>query len=45
MPDFSPLWISLKTATIALIIIFFLGIAAAYWMLVGLKQISSPNKA
>lgn len=33
MPDFSPLWISLKTATIALIIIFFLGIAAAYWML------------
>ncbi|MFM6408482.1 MAG: molybdate ABC transporter permease subunit, partial [Microcystis sp.] len=33
MPDFSPLWISLKTATIALIINFFLGIAAAYWML------------
>ncbi|MDB9433846.1 molybdate ABC transporter permease subunit [Microcystis aeruginosa] len=33
MPYFSPLWISLKTATIALIIIFFLGIAAAYWML------------
>ncbi|NCR07054.1 MAG: molybdate ABC transporter permease subunit [Microcystis aeruginosa LG13-11] len=33
MSDFSPLWISLKTATIALIIIFFLGIAAAYWML------------
>ncbi|MDB9428772.1 molybdate ABC transporter permease subunit [Microcystis aeruginosa CS-555/01A07] len=33
MPDFSPLWISLKTATIALIIIFFLGIATAYWML------------
>ncbi|MDB9507651.1 molybdate ABC transporter permease subunit [Microcystis aeruginosa CS-338/01] len=33
MPDFSPLGISLKTATIALIIIFFLGIAAAYWML------------
>ncbi len=33
MPDFSPLWISLKTATIALIIIFFLGITAAYWML------------
>lgn len=33
MPDFSPLWISLKTATIAVIIIFFLGIAAAYWML------------
>ncbi|MFM7353268.1 MAG: molybdate ABC transporter permease subunit [Microcystis aeruginosa] len=33
MSDFSPLGISLKTATIALIIIFFLGIAAAYWML------------
>ena len=33
MSDFSPLWISLKTATIALIIIFFLGITAAYWML------------
>ena len=33
MSDFSPLWISLKTVTIALIIIFFLGIAAAYWML------------
>ncbi|MFN7908827.1 MAG: molybdate ABC transporter permease subunit [Microcystis sp.] len=33
MSDFSPLWISLKTATIALIIILFLGIAAADWML------------
>jgi molybdate transport system permease protein len=33
MPDFSPLWISLKTASLAVVIIFFLGIAAAYWML------------
>jgi len=31
--DLSPLWISLKTASIATIITFFLGIAAAYWML------------
>lgn len=30
--DISPLWISLKTALIATIITFFLGIAAAYWM-------------
>jgi molybdate transport system permease protein len=33
MHDFSPLWISLKTAFLAVIVIFFLGIAAAYWML------------
>ncbi|MEG3436288.1 molybdate ABC transporter permease subunit [Pannus brasiliensis CCIBt3594] len=33
MQDLSPLWISLKTALIAVIVIFFLGIAAAYWML------------
>jgi molybdate transport system permease protein len=33
MPDFSPLWISLKTASLAVTVIFFLGIAAAYWML------------
>ncbi|HEY9782969.1 MAG TPA: molybdate ABC transporter permease subunit [Leptolyngbyaceae cyanobacterium] len=31
--DISPLWISLKTATFATAITFFLGIAAAYWML------------
>lgn len=31
--DFSPLWISLKVATIAIFITFFLGIAAAHWML------------
>lgn len=31
--DLSPLWISLKTALIATIATFFLGIAAAYWML------------
>ncbi len=31
--DLSPLWISLKTAFIATIITFFLGIAAARWML------------
>jgi molybdate transport system permease protein len=33
MPDFSPLWISLKTASLAVLVIFFLGIGAAYWML------------
>ncbi len=32
-PDLSPLWISLKTATLATLITFFLGLAAAYWML------------
>jgi len=31
--DLSPLWISLKTALLATIITFFLGISAAYWML------------
>ncbi|MBD2185667.1 molybdate ABC transporter permease subunit [Planktothrix sp. FACHB-1355] len=31
--DLSPLWISLKTAGLATIAIFFTGIAAAYWML------------
>ncbi len=31
--DFSPLWISLKTSLLATIITFFVGIAAAYWML------------
>ena len=31
--DLSPLWISLKIAAIATAIIFFLGIAAAHWML------------
>lgn len=31
--DFSPLWISLKVATIAMPFTFFLGIATAYWML------------
>ncbi len=30
--DLSPLWISLKTASIATLLTFFLGIAAAYWM-------------
>ena len=30
--DLSPLWISLKTASIATLMTFFLGIAAAYWM-------------
>lgn len=32
-PDISPLWISIKTASIATFITFFLGIATAYWML------------
>ncbi|NJR37848.1 MAG: molybdate ABC transporter permease subunit [Leptolyngbyaceae cyanobacterium CSU_1_4] len=31
--DLSPLWISLKTALFSTIATFFLGIAAAYWML------------
>lgn len=31
--DISPLWISLKTAILATIITFFIGIATAYWML------------
>jgi molybdate transport system permease protein len=30
--DLSPLWISLKTALVATVITFFLGIAAARWM-------------
>ncbi len=32
-PDLSPLWISLKTATLATLFAFVLGLAAAYWML------------
>lgn len=32
--DLSPLWVSLKTALFATVFTFFLGIAAAYWMLV-----------
>jgi molybdate ABC transporter permease protein len=31
--DLSPLWISLKTSLLATLITFFVGIAAAYWML------------
>ncbi len=31
--DLTPLWISLKTSFLATIITFFVGIAAAYWML------------
>ncbi|MEI2582517.1 molybdate ABC transporter permease subunit, partial [Scytonema sp. PRP1] len=31
--DLSPLWISLKTSIFATFITFFIGIAAAYWML------------
>ena len=30
--DYTPLWISIKTATIATIITFFLGILISYWM-------------
>lgn len=33
MTDLSPIWISLKTATTATVITFFLGIMAARWML------------
>ncbi|MDJ0674748.1 MAG: molybdate ABC transporter permease subunit [Calothrix sp. MO_167.B42] len=32
--DFSPLWISLKTAFLATFFTFFLGISTAYWMLI-----------
>ena len=32
-PDLSPLWISLKISLLATFITFFIGIAAAYWML------------
>ncbi len=31
--DLSPLWISLKTAALATVITFFVGISTAYWML------------
>ncbi|NJR18451.1 MAG: molybdate ABC transporter permease subunit, partial [Calothrix sp. CSU_2_0] len=31
--DLSPLWLSIKTSVLATVITFFLGIAAAYWML------------
>ncbi|BAZ09122.1 Molybdate ABC transporter, permease protein [Calothrix sp. NIES-4071] len=31
--DLTPLWISLKTSLLATVITFFLGLAAAYWML------------
>lgn len=31
--DLTPLWISLKTSLLATVITFFVGIAAAYWML------------
>ena len=31
--DFSPLWISLKSSAVATFITFFMGIAAARWML------------
>lgn len=34
MSDLTPIWISLKTATVATIITFFLGITTARWMLV-----------
>lgn len=33
MTDLTPIWISLKTATTATVITFFLGILAAWWML------------
>src|ERR687885_766945 len=33
LPEMSPLWITLKTALFATFFSFFLGIAAAYWML------------
>lgn len=32
MIDFSPIWISLKTAVVTILIVFFLGILAAWWV-------------
>ena len=32
MIDFSPIWISLKTAIVTIVIVFFLGILAAWWV-------------
>ena len=37
MIDFSPIWISLKTAIVTIFIVFFLGILAAWWV-VGRKN-------
>jgi ABC-type molybdate transport system permease subunit len=31
--DLTPLWLSVKTSLLATVITFFVGIAAAYWML------------
>lgn len=30
--DLSPIWVSLKTATVATFLTFFLGVSIAYWM-------------
>ena len=40
MIDFSPIWISLKTAVVTILIVFFLGILAAWWV-VGRKNEAS----
>jgi molybdate transport system permease protein len=40
MIDFSPIWISLKTAIVTITIVFFLGILAAWWV-VGRKNEAS----
>lgn len=40
MIDFSPIWISLKTAIVTIAIVFFLGILAAWWVVRRKKEVS-----
>ena len=40
MIDFSPIWISLKTAIVTILIVFFLGILAAWWVVRRKNEVS-----
>lgn len=40
MIDFSPIWISLKTAVVTILIVFFLGILAAWWVVRRKNEVS-----
>jgi molybdate transport system permease protein len=40
MIDFSPIWISLKTAIVTIFIVFFLGILAAWWVVRRKNEVS-----
>ena len=40
MIDFSPIWISLKTAIVTIFIVFFLGILAAWWVVRRRNEVS-----